>query len=199
MLFDEKHEPKPSAFVSDEQFELSECNPNGLKCSVLWWLITSYHAVFKLRSGLLSKCRVKTFSSHLGLRTTCHLFCWYCFGLFCIIWGKNGLHNGTELQRSFFFFLFYVTLWLDSSKEKNKQLLLRAKLTFKIKTATSRERTVKSCSGSRDTYYFRAPKQYICWLWLKWGGLVCVVNSDLNSIKTQQHQPLQRLLYADYL
>lgn len=105
MLFDEKHEPKPSAFVSDEQFELSECNPNGLKCSVLWWLITSYHAVFKLRSGLLSKCRVKTFSSHLGLRTTCHLFCWYCFGLFCIIWGKNGLHNGTELQRRFFFSL----------------------------------------------------------------------------------------------
>lgn len=36
-------------------------------------------------------------------------------------------------------FSFYILLCLDFSKEENKQLLQRAKLTFKIKAATSEE------------------------------------------------------------
>lgn len=30
-------------------------------------------------------------------------------------------------------------------------------------------------------------------------SLLCAVNSDLNSAGAKQHQPLQKLFYADYL
>ena len=116
---------------------------------------------------------------------------------FYITWERISIHNGTKIQRVFFCFVLFsicVPLCLDSSKEKNKWLLLRAKL-----AVTSTERIVKSWDGSRDISHFRTQ---ICWLWVKGGesrSLVCAVNPDLNSAKTKQHQPLKSLFYVDYI
>lgn len=108
------------------------------------------------------------------------LFSWYYFGFFCIIWGKKWNPQWQWNTKNFF---FYVPLCLDSSKEKNKQLLLRPKITFNtIKAATLAER-VKSSVRGRDIYHFRIKTSNLLALIEVWVdmSLMCVVNSDLSS------------------
>lgn len=108
----------------------------------------------------------------------------------------RGITSTMALKYKDFFFICVPLChsFLLTGKEKNKWLLLRAKL-----AATSTERIVESWDGSRDVFHFRTQ---ICWLWVKGGenmSLVYVVNSDLNSVKTKQHQPLWRLFHDDYI
>lgn len=87
--------------------------------------------------------------SHLGLCTTCQLFSWYCLASFALS-GERIVFSTMALKyKDSFFFFSWVPVCGDCSKEKNEQLLLRTKLTFKIKTATSTEIIVKSWGGSR--------------------------------------------------
>ena len=60
---------------------------------------------------------------------------------------KRMVYNGTEIQEIFFFLLF---ISLSRLQQVGKQLLLKGKLTFKIKPAISTERKVTSCGDGRD-------------------------------------------------
>ena len=49
---------------------------------------------------------------------------------------------------------FLLCFSLSRLQEVGKQLLLKGKLTFKIKPATSTERKMTTCGDGRDIYHF---------------------------------------------
>lgn len=144
------------------------------------WLLP-IKAVFKRCSGLLN--RVNTPRSHYLQSVFMPPICYFpgiisaSFALF----GEKKWNPQWQWNTKNFF--FYVPLCLDSSKEKNKQLLLRPKITFNtIKAATLAER-VKSSVRGRDIYHFWIKTSNLLALIEVWVdmSLMCVVNSDLSS------------------
>lgn len=110
---------------------------------------------------------------------------WLFLLFFGIIW-IHGIHDGAEIQRRVF--PSVRLLFLGSSAETHKQLLPRAELRFRVKAAASAERAVGIWGRWR---YLLSVELRNSHLWaLKCGermSLACVVNSDLNSVKTKQH------------
>lgn len=130
-LFNKKYEPKQSAFVSDGKSELNECNLNRLKSCILWWLITSYHAVFKLCSVLHQVLIRSLYHLSITLLVLSWIFLFvylFVFFFFLHYLEKNGIHNSTEIQR----FFFLLCTLLSSFQQEGKQLLLRAKFIFEM-------------------------------------------------------------------
>ena len=72
-------------------------------------------------------------------------------------------------------------------------MLLKTKLTFKIKAATSTERTMKSCGGGRDIYYFWIKNSHLLALIEVWGkhepGVCSEFRFKLNQNKVTPVPP----------
>lgn len=123
--------------------EIKYCFANELNYCVLWWLITSWYAVFKLCPGLLSTHRVNKPRPHINY------FSGNILDSFALS-EKRMEYSGTEIQEK----KILLCIPLSRLQKVGKQLLLKGKLTFKIKPATSTESKITSFGDGRGIYHF---------------------------------------------